>query len=154
MEKVSVLVISLADPILVGVYKNELLIDSYSKEGKTSDVLPLIFEQILAKYNLKNLLYTNGPGSYMSIKISYIFLKTLCVVKGIDIYGADGFLFNQNTPIKALGKKYFFKDNDDKIIIDFINKDSIIQSFQLPNKIKMNQFEKDLLPSYNLPAVQ
>ena len=118
----TVLVIPIATPILVGVYneKNEL-VETICNEGKTSDILPNIFKDIFSKYDLKTILYVNGPGSYMSIKVAYIFLKTLAISKDLEFKSASGFKFNENTPIKALGKKYFFKADDDKITIDFLN---------------------------------
>ncbi len=42
-----ILVISIATPLLIGVYENKKLIKTYEKEGMTSDVLPLIFDEIL-----------------------------------------------------------------------------------------------------------
>ena len=149
-----VLVISMASPILVGVYdKDNKLIESISKEGKTSDVLPDIFISILEKYNLCSIHYSNGPGSYMSIKVAYMFLKTLSISKNISLYAASGFKFNKNSPIKALGKKYFFNSNDDTILLDFLKENEIIEGFSLPNDLDINMFSQNSLPNYNLPAI-
>jgi len=148
-----VLVIAIAKPILVGIYKDDTLIETISKEGMTSDVLPTIFEKLLEQYNIDEILYVNGPGSFMAIKVSYIFLKTLCILEDINLKATKGFAFNKNSPIKALGKKYFFNDKDDNIIIDFLQEEDIIQEFTLPNTLNMKMFSEDSLPSYNLPAV-
>ena len=40
----------------------------------------------------------------MAIKVAYIFLKTISITRSIDLYACEGFEFNQNSPIKALGK--------------------------------------------------
>ena len=40
------------------------------------------------------------------------------MIKGIEFLAANGFLFNQNSPIKALGKKYFINENEE-IKVDF-----------------------------------
>jgi len=150
------LVISISNPILIGIYDNDELIDTISQDGKTSDVLPLLFEQILTKYNLNSIYYVNGPGSYMAIKIAYIFLKTISIVNKIELYAVSGFDFNNNSPIKALGKKYFFRDNnkldDDKITIEFLN-DTIIEDFKVPQNLTNIKYSEDTLPQYNLPAV-
>ena len=108
MKNLSVLVISIANPIKVGIYKDDLLIETITKNGKTSDILPSIFQEILNNHKITKILYVNGPGSYMAIKVAYIFLKTLSITNDIIFESSDGFEFNDNTPIKALGKKYFF----------------------------------------------
>ncbi|MEA3512717.1 MAG: hypothetical protein U9R37_03855 [Campylobacterota bacterium] len=153
MNAISVLVISISNPILVGIYKDGILIEEISQDGKTSDILPLIFKEILNKYNLKNIYYVNEPGSYMSIKISYIFLKTLSIVKNINFKSINGFEFNNNSPIKALGKKYFFNNKNGDIVIDFLKESDIIELFKLPNSIEDFDFKDCVLPKYNLPVV-
>ncbi|MEA2017263.1 MAG: hypothetical protein U9N59_02340 [Campylobacterota bacterium] len=152
-NNISVLVISISNPILIGIYEDDNLVETISKEGKTSDVLPNIFDDILQKYTLKSIYYANGPGSYMAIKVAYIFLKTLSIVKELDFKATDAFNFNDNSPIKALGKKYFFKAQNDKIVIDFLNNNEEIKEFILPKKLNKSVFKKDTLPNYNLPAV-
>lgn len=146
-----VLVISIASPILIGIYKDDELIKTISKEGMTSDILPFLFKGILEKYEIAELLYVNGPGSYMAIKVAYIFLKTLSITKNIPLKAIDGFAFNENSPIKALGKKYFIK-KDGNISIDFIG-DREIKEFKLPKVLKIDMFSENSLPTYNLPAV-
>jgi len=151
--KVKVLVISLASPLLVGLYKDSELIKTYEVEGKTSDILPKVFEEVLKNHTLETIYYVNGPGSYMAIKVAYLFLQTLSIVYNITLYSADGFTFNENTPIKALGKKYFFKQHDGTIKIDFLNDGDIIRRFTLPKVLKWENFNKNPLPNYNLPAI-
>ena len=149
---IEVLVISISNPLLIGIYENEKLIDQYKSEGKTSDLLPTLFNELLEKYDIQRLNYVNTPGSYMAIKVSYVFLKTISITKNIEFRAIDGFEFNENSPIKALGKKYFIKDGND-IKVDFLEKDSIIHDFKLPECINKINFNKQTLPIYNLPAV-
>jgi len=149
----SILVISISNPILIGIYDNDILIDTISQDGKTSDILPKIFSKVLDKYLLENIYYVNGPGSYMAIKVAYIFLKTLSITKNLNLKATDGFNFNENSPIKALGKKYFFKAQDDKITVDFLNNSEFLKDFKLPQILDKNIFSEDILPNYNLPAV-
>jgi len=148
---VKVLVISISTPILIGIYKDDQLVESISKEGMTSDILPLLFKDLLLRYEIEELLYVNGPGSYMAIKVAYIFLKTISITNNIQLKACDGFEFNQNSPIKALGKKYFIK-KDGSILIDFL-KDEEIKDFELPSSLDKDIFSEDSLPTYNLPAV-
>ncbi len=149
---IEVLVISISNPLLIGVYKDKSLIEEYSKEGKTSDILPLLFDELLKKYPLKRLNYVNTPGSYMAIKVSYVFLKTLSIVKNLEFKACTGFEFNDNSPIKALGKKYFINENGN-IKVDFLENKDIISPFKLPKSIKMIDFKDETLPIYNLPAI-
>jgi hypothetical protein len=154
MENIKVLVISIANPILLGIYSEDnILIETKKLDGKTSDVLPLCFEKLFKKYEIKELFYVNGPGSYMAIKVCYVFLKTLSIVKGIELKASNGFCFNENTPIKALGKKYFFNGKDGNIQIEFLKEDDIIKDFILPERLDIDTFNEDSLPQYNLPAV-
>ena len=125
---------------------------SFADEGKTSDVLPKIFDKILKEHTLSGLYYVSSPGSYMSIKVSYVFLKSLCIVKDIKLKATTGFHFNKNSPIKALGKKYFFYENN-TIKIDFLKNDDEIKEFKLPEVLEDDIFSCDSLPQYNLPAV-
>ncbi|MEA1913986.1 MAG: hypothetical protein U9N30_01590, partial [Campylobacterota bacterium] len=62
------------------------------------------------------------------------------------------FAFNQRSPIKALGKKYFIL-KDDQISIQSIDSSVILQQFKLPQQLITQQFSDDCLPNYQLPAV-
>jgi tRNA A37 threonylcarbamoyladenosine modification protein TsaB len=152
-NKISILVISIANPILIGVYKNNILIDTTIENGKTSDILPKIFSKLLNTYKMDSITYINGPGSFMAIKVSYIFLRTICIVNNIKLFASSGFNYNNNSPIKALGKKYFFKGQDDKIKLDFLNDESMLNSFKLPEILNEDLFITSCEPNYNLPAV-
>ena len=149
---IEVLVISISNPLLIGIYENKQLIKEHKLEGKTSDLLPSLFEKILKEYDFQRINYVNSPGSYMAIKVAYIFLKTISITKNIELMACNGFEFNQNSPIKALGKKYF-KQDENGIKVDFLEKDDIIRDFKLPNNIDVINFNKQTLPIYNLPAV-
>lgn len=149
---IEVLVITISNPLLIGVYEDKKLLKEHKLDGKTSDLLPGLFTELLKQFNIKRITYVNSPGSFMSIKVAYIFLKTISITKNIELRAAYGFEFNENSPIKALGKKYFIKDGDE-IKVDFLEKDSIIRDFKLPMCIEKYNFNKETLPIYNLPAV-
>lgn len=149
---IEILTITISNPLLVGIYENKKLIKEYKLDGKTSDLLPSLFSKLLEEYDIKTITYVNSPGSFMAIKVAYIFLKTICIVKNIELRAIDGFGFNENSPIKALGKKYFLKENNE-IKVDFLKKDSIIRDFKLPMCIEKYNFNEETLPIYNLPAV-
>lgn len=145
------MVIPLSSPLQVGIYKSKTLIKRHENKEKTSEVLPLIFKEILENYNIKTIYFAKGPGSFMSIKIAYIFLKTLGIAKGINLKATDGFTFNENNPIKAMGKFYFVKEKGaikTQKIEELQYKD-----FSLPEKLKDEIFSKDIAPLYVLPPV-
>mgnify|MGYP006081847443 CR=1 FL=1 len=104
---IDIFVLSISKPILVGVYKSNKLILSYEDYDSTSDSLPKIFSIILKQYDIYNLYFVNSPGSYMSIKLSYIFLKSFSIINNIPLYATSGFYFNDKSPIRAIGKKFF-----------------------------------------------
>lgn len=149
---IEVLVITISNPVLVGVYEDKKLIDKIELNGKTSDELPVLFKELLKNFDIKNLYYVNTPGSFMAIKVAYVFLKTISISKNIPLFACSGFEFNENSPIKALGKKYFIKEKND-IKVDFIENDCKISNFDLPQDKSGIEFNENTLPIYNLPAV-
>ncbi|MCK9161558.1 MAG: hypothetical protein GX118_00985 [Arcobacter butzleri] len=151
MQKHEILVLSIANPLLVGVYKDKNLIKTYSLEGKTSDIIAKIFTSILKEYPIKRIYYINGPGSFMAIKVSYVFLKTLSIVQDIELLAVSGFEFNQNSPIKALGNRYFMQ-KDGKIVISALEDEELFD-FVLPKTLVDIKSSFDNLPNYILPAV-
>ncbi|SMP86132.1 hypothetical protein SAMN06313486_1023 [Epsilonproteobacteria bacterium SCGC AD-308-P11] len=150
-KNVELLFITLSSPILIGVYEDTKLIDSVVSEEKSSDILPKIFEEMLNKYNVKALFYSNGPGSFMAIKIAYIFLKSMSILKNIPLFATDAFNFNENNPIKAIGKLYFVK------VASEIETQKLeiapVVSFSLPNVLDYNEFDKQNAPIYGIGAV-
>lgn len=149
---IEVLVISISKPLLIGIYENKKLIKVYEEEGMTSDVLPVLFKEILDKYTIDSLIYVNTPGSYMAIKVAYVFLKTVSISHNIKLKACSGFEFNDNTPIKALGKKYFINSNDG-VKVDFLENNCKMSPFELPEVLENINISAETLPIYNLPAV-
>jgi tRNA A37 threonylcarbamoyladenosine modification protein TsaB len=146
-------IISISNPIQIGIYKDEKLLQTISKEGKTSDILPNIINDILKEKSISNIYFVNGPGSYMAIKVAYIFLKTISQIKKIPFMACSGFELNKNSPIKALGKKYFFLKDNGEIFIEFLKDNDKINNFILPSTLNKSIFFKDTLPNYQLPVV-
>ena len=150
-KKVDVLLITLTSPILVGIYEDKKLIEKIESDEKSSDVLPLIFEKLLKKYEIQNLFYANGPGSFMAIKVAYIFLKSLSVLKKIPLYARDAFYFNQNQPIKAIGKLCFVKIASK---IETQKFQTVPKTeFRLPDELDYNEFSTNATPLYEIGAV-
>ena len=144
-------VIALTSPILIGVYKDSELVETIKSEERSSEVLPELFKTLLDRYEIRNIIYANGPGSFMAIKVSFIFLRTLCIVKNISLLATDAFYFNNNTPIKAVGKLYFVK-NRDAIETETL-KDAPIMEFTLPQQLRLKDFSTETAPFYGIAAV-
>ena len=144
-------VIALTSPIIIGVYKNKTLIETIKSEKMSSEVLPELFEELLEKYEIENIIYANGPGSFMAIKVSFIFLRTLCIVKNISLLATDAFYFNNNTPIKAVGKLYFVKKGN--AIETETLLEAPIMEFTLPQQLKLEDFSTESAPFYGIGAV-
>ncbi len=152
-KTIDILVISLTSPLLIGIYHENNLIQTYSSKEKTSDILPIFFDEILKKYICQNLYYSNGPGSFMAIKITYLFLKTLSITLNVPLFATNGFSFNKKSPIKAVGALYFVEENGtirtQKIDVKNIN----LIPFSLPKHLDKKIFSDQTKPLYILPAV-
>ena len=151
LREVDIILIALTSPIQIGIYEDNKLIEIIKSSEKSSEALPIIFKQILKTYKLKNLFYANGPGSFMAIKVAYIFLKSLSVLKNIQLFATDAFYFNENRPIKAIGKLYFVKISSEIKT----QKLEIVPSmeFRLPDVLDYSEFSTIATPLYGIGAV-
>ena len=145
-------VIALSSPLLLGVYRDGKLVETVETAEKTSEVLPQIVNELLARYEFSHLIYAKGPGSFMAIKLSYIFLKTLSITKNIPFLATDAFYFNENQPIKAVGKLCFVKTTQQKIVTQTFD-EVPVNRFRLPERLQLDDFEPDTAPFYGIGAV-
>ena len=144
-------VIALTSPIIIGVYKDQQLIETIKREERSSEILPELFKELLERYEVKSIVYANGPGSFIAIKVSYIFLRTLCIVKNISLLATDAFYFNNNTPIKAVGKLYFVKNRDAIETATLL--EAPVMEFRLPQQLQLTDFSAESAPFYGIGAV-
>ena len=150
-DRVDILLVALSSPILVGVYKDARLIEKIESDERSSEVLPRIYKELLQKYDVKSFIYANGPGSFMSIKVAYIFLRSLGILKDIPLYAMDAFHFNGGRPIKAVGKLHFVKIQDK---IETQKFDEVIEpSFELPQTLVKEELSTNSAPMYGIGAV-
>ena len=151
LKKVDILLVALSSPIQIGVYENNTLIETISTTQKSSDALPEIFDDIFKKYEVEKLFYANGPGSFMAIKVAYIFLKSISIIKKIPLFATDAFYFNENNPIKAIGKLYFVKISSE---IKTQKLETVPEApFRLPDELEYDEFTKIATPLYMIGAV-
>ncbi len=150
-RKVDILLIALTSPIQIGIYEENTLVESISSDKKSSDVLPMIFDDIFKRYSVEKLFYANGPGSFMAIKVAYIFLKSISILKNIPLFATDAFYFNENQPIKAIGKLHFVKISSE---IKTQKLETVPEvKFNLPDVLDYNEFSKNTTPLYKIGAV-
>ncbi|KFL34113.1 hypothetical protein JU57_07315 [Sulfurospirillum sp. SCADC] len=148
---VDIVVITLTSPLHVGIYENNQLIKTYETMDQTSEVLPLLFEAILKEYRPVRLFFARGPGSFMAIKITYIFLKTLSITLNIPLLACDGFVFNEGRAIRAMRNLYFIKETEAITTVQL--ESPVEQHFTLPKVLDETLFTNEIEPLYMLPAV-
>jgi tRNA A37 threonylcarbamoyladenosine modification protein TsaB len=150
-KSIDVLLIAISSPIQIGIYEDKKLIETIESSDKSSEVLPGIFKTIFEKYSVKQLFYANGPGSFMAIKIAYIFLKSISILKNIPLFATDAFYFNNNEPIKAIGKLCFVKISHE---IKTQKLETVPEArFNLPDLLEYKEFSKITAPLYGIGAV-
>jgi hypothetical protein len=150
-QKIKLLLLSAKSPFLVGIYDeaNELLEQRTLHDAKASDVLPVLIEELLGLYEPTALFYANGPGNQMSIKISFVCLKTLSIVKNIPLKASSSFSFNGFTPIELTNKRFFCFENGNIIVSHIEGLQEAL--FVLPTKLDETVFGSDHEPVYILP---
>lgn len=146
-----VVVIALSSPLLIGIYQSGVLIETRQSDEKSSEILPELFQRILEEFEVRTVVYAKGPGSFMAIKISYIFLKTLSIAKNIRLLATDAFYFNGNRPIKAVGKLYFVKTSEGIVTAPF--NEAQTMAFRLPEVLNLADFTDETAPFYGIGAV-
>ena len=150
-KKVDVVLVALSSPIKIGIYENNRLIERIESQEKSSDILPQLYKDIFKKYEVEKLFYANGPGSFMAIKVAYIFLKSMSILKKIPLFATDAFYFNANTPIKAIGKLHFVRISSEiktqKLEI------APEANFSLPDVLDYKEFSTTSTPLYMISAV-
>ena len=150
-KSVDFVFIGLSSPIQIGIYENNKLIETIVSEEKSSDILPKIYSELSKKHEIKQLFYANGPGSFMAIKVAYIFLKSMSILKNIPLFATDAFYFNEKQPIKAIGKLFFVKISSEiktqKLEI------APEPCFRLPDVLDYSEFSTTSSPVYGIGAV-
>ena len=150
-KRYELLIISIASPLILGVYEDDMLIQTISSDKKTSEVLLPLVKECLDRYDISTIIYTRGPGSYMAIKLTYIILKTIEIMQGIKCVGCSGFSLNGGEPIKAVGNLYFIKEKE--TIITKKYEQPVNVKFTLPQSIQDLELDEESTPDYILPAV-
>jgi len=148
----TVLVVNpVAAPLQFGLYRDGRLVRSWEREGYASEVLIPELERLMDRERLDEILYVNGPGSQMGIKLAYITLRTLELLRGIPFGALSAFSLNGGRPLKAMGRLYFVKEKE--TIITKSYQEPIVQEFSFPSELEVLEREPENRPDYRLPAV-
>ena len=151
-KALTLLINPIASPLQFALYDPEgILAESWEVGGYVSEHLIGELDRILSGQEIGRILYVNGPGSYMGIKLTYITLRTLELLRGIPFEGVSAFSLNGNRPLKAMGKLYFVKEKETIITRKF--DETIPQEFRIPEHLSAIEVAKERGPDYRIPAV-
>ena len=178
MYKILILPNLLGKPTLLGVYAQAKeqwnLIQSREIPNPLSDhLVPFFIELQKQGIAFDSLYFVRGPGSFMALKLLYLFAKTLEITKNIKLYATNAFHFNGNSPIKAYGNCYFIKGNKaetptpKEAILKSLEQEAkengitlcrfdippLMQPFLLPSSLNLALFDTQLKPLYLLPPL-
>lgn len=143
------LLLTISKSAVVTIYgENGSLQESQTLQGKLTDSLYAAVKDLESRYNITQVAYAKGPGSFMGLKLGYIFLQTYSSVKHIPFVAASSFIFADE--IHSNGNRWFVKRGNE---IDLITKNSTINPIVAPTQIDLACFDGAVEPNYILPAV-
>lgn len=163
---------ALASPVLCGVYdSNGDLIHEYSSDKNASDSLVSLLLDISSSHEIDTIIYANGPGSYMGLKVSYVILKSYSVVKNCKFLAVSGFDLNGGGAVRATKTMSFVKEpisqnidlktnidtiddvffDDGEYMVRLANVEA--SEFKLPLNLNTLQTSADTAPRYFTQAV-
>jgi len=151
LPKRTLLINPVASPLQFALYEEGKLQRRWEHDGYASEVLLPELERLLNEEYLDEILYVNGPGSQMGIKLTYIALETLRLLRGIPFGAVSAFTLNGGRPLKAMGRLYFVKEKE--TIITQPLEEIIVQEFSFPSLLEALEREPENRPDYRLPAV-
>jgi len=146
----TLLINPVASPLQFALYEGGKLQRSWEREGYASELLLPELDRLVEE-GLDEILYVNGPGSQMGIKLTYIALETLRLLRGIPFGAVSAFALNGGRPLKAMGRLYFVKEKE--TIITQPLEEPIVQEFSFPSLLEALEREPGNRPDYRLPAV-
>ena len=140
-----------ATPLQFALYRRGRVEQRWEREGYASEHLVEELDRLTREKPVDEILYVNGPGSQMGIKLGYIALRTLELLRGIPFGAVSAFALNGGRPLKAMGRLYFVKEKETIMTKSFT--EPIAQEFSFPSDLEVLDREPDNRPDYRLPAV-
>ena len=151
MKSCKLLINPVAKPFQIGIYEDDILIQKIEIDGFVSDYLVDKIVSIVESREIDEIIYVNGPGSQMGIKLAYITLKSIEMIKNIPLKSCSAFALNGGKPVKAMGQLYFIKEKETIITKKLENE--AVSEFEMVDSIADLKIENSNLPDYRLPAV-
>ena len=133
---------------MIGVYENGELKQELKSEEQSSDALILLLAELKKNYKIERILYTNGPGSFMGLKISYVILQIFCDINNIAFGAISAFCLSKNAPVSAKKGFCFVLENGEISI-----QKGQGEVLSLPKNLKKLNISDDTLPNYVLDAI-
>ena len=132
----------------MGAYLDGNLIEEIESQDKASQALIEIISDLDSRYEIGRIIYANGPGSFMGLKVAYLIICVFCLSRDIEFYGVDGFSLNDFKPIRA-NKNMSFVFENNKIILGKIEPCEL----KLPQNLAALKLIANALPNYVIDAV-
>lgn len=85
----------------------------------------------------------------MGIKVAYVVLKTLSIVRDLPIYAVSGFELNNNSPIRANKNLSFVLKQNGEIALKKIEP----KEFNIPLNLSNLNKTDDILPNYVIDSI-
>ena len=133
---------------MLGIYEDGVLKQSLSSQTPNSDSIIEFLSEIKKTYKIERILYTNGPGSFMGLKVSYVILRIFCDINNIAFGAISAFSLNNNATINAK-RGFCFALKNGEIII----KKGEGKILSLPENLNILKPLDDTLPNYILDAI-
>ena len=148
----TIVVNPLPSPVEIGIYGSDgLLVEQRKIDGYVSEILVEAMLSVLEEYEVGEIVYVNGPGSRMGVKLAYVALKTVELLENIPLRACSAFELNGGSPIKAMGSLYFVKEKE--TIITKKLEGEVEERFDMPESVDEISIEESNLPDYRIPAV-
>lgn len=144
-----IILFSSSEPFIAGLYKEQKKTETFVSEKKTSDALLDFYTAFIQDHLIQTIYFSKGPGSFMSIKLTYVFLKTLALTKDIKLQAAEAFVFSATGSVPASKNSSFLKKEGTITLL----KEKMDHKISLPEIIDPALFDDTIEPFYFLPPV-
>lgn len=130
---------------------------AFEVHKRTNTALVEIFENLLEWLEMQNLAiqalyYAKGPGSFMAMKLTHIFVHAWVLLNPAPLRSALGFAFNENSPIKAFGKSFYVCEGG-QVALKTFESPPKGHEMALPSILDPLLFTTDNEPLYFLPPI-
>ncbi|MGE4295437.1 MAG: hypothetical protein AB7E49_07045 [Campylobacterales bacterium] len=149
---VFVLLVSASRPMRLAVYDlggNRL--ELHESDAPATESFYPFFKTIDDRYDIARVAYARGPGSFMGLKLGYVFLQSFAMARRIPFASVSSFALTRGAPVQAHGKRWFVLEGGEVSVRAF---ETPPQAALLPpEQIDFSIFEAACEPEYLMPAV-